>query len=137
MERVASELEEVVIDADLADAQQLRPDARQKLLALGFRSFIGGLEVGPGKASRAALFVLVLRSFATISGEAAIPCADIHRGRDALHQMRLRHDTIERLQPLQRRNGIPEDFLKLRLARRGVADRWGRSEKARFGVNSL
>ena len=51
--------------------------------------------------------------------------------------MRLRHDTVERLQSLRRHNGIPQDFLKRRVDRRGVADRRCRSDEGRFGVNAL
>ena len=50
-QRMAAELEEVVVDADLLDAEKALPDRRHLLLGRGRRRDVGVAEVGPRVAS--------------------------------------------------------------------------------------
>ena len=71
-QRVAAEVEEAVLDADLADAEQLLPEADERPLDVVARLDVGGVEVGPverlaglrrgGRASRPAWAISASRS---------------------------------------------------------------------------
>ena len=45
-DRIAAQLEEVVVDADLLDAQHLAPDSGQRFLCRSSGSFVAALQLG-------------------------------------------------------------------------------------------
>ena len=77
-ERVAADLEEVVLDPDPGDAEKLRPEAHQRPLRLGARREIGRLALGPLE-QRGARGGLGRRG-----GGAGAQCREIHRADDDL-----------------------------------------------------
>src|SRR5580693_8448867 len=53
-QRVAAEVEEVVVDAHLLEPEQLLPDLDQQLLGFAARRLVGRRQAGPGVALRRA-----------------------------------------------------------------------------------
>ena len=92
---------------------------------------------GKRQLQRAALLGFDPGKSGTVSVETAVPGGDVHRRLDALHQMGLRHDAIERRQSFCGRNGVAQHFLKRCVARGRCVGRDCRSGQGRIDIDPL